>query len=185
MQLTQADGFSHIIRLIKHSIYFSESAITNMMKVSLEIVSCMLMSPTAILLQLLQKYTRLPLLDFPGQAQTLANKEVANFQVGLGEDDLAIGVSVISLRDPLSGQRMARPARFIGTGSLVGFDLDTFLMVAQRSRKWQCPHSMRHARVQDLQIDTYLSIVLDCLKVLTPLWGPCISSLVQRRPQQS
>ena len=52
-----------------------------------------------------------------------------------------------------------------GTNGLVAFDLETFLNMAQRSRKWQCPHSMRHSRVQELQVDTYITQILERLKV--------------------
>jgi hypothetical protein len=48
--------------------------------------------------------------------------------------------TVISLRCPLSGVRMVTPARFAGVRGLAAFDLDTFLAMAERTRKWQCPH---------------------------------------------
>ena len=58
-----------------------------------------------------------------------------------------------------------------GTNGLVAFDLETFLNMAQRSRKWQCPHSMRHSRVQELQVDTYITQILERLKVFLPSLG--------------
>lgn len=48
--------------------------------------------------------------------------------------------SGVSLKDPLTGSRMHVPARFRNTPGLVTFDLDAFLSMAERTRKWQCPH---------------------------------------------
>lgn len=84
-------------------------------------------------------------------------------KVGKADDDITIGSTIMSLRDPLSGARVTNPARFKGTSGLVAFDLDTFLGMTKRTRKWQCPHSMRHARVQELQLDTYVARIIDSL----------------------
>lgn len=81
-----------------------------------------------------------------------------------GDDDLAIGTSVVSLKDPLSGARIRTPAHFLGAAGLVAFDLENFLAMAPRTRKWQCPNSMRHGRVQDVRQDAYLSEVLRSLE---------------------
>ncbi len=58
-----------------------------------------------------------------------------------------------------------RVGRFRGVPGLACFDLDTFLNMAKRSHKWQCPHSMRNMVVVDLQVDTYVSRLLAFLKV--------------------
>ncbi len=50
-------------------------------------------------------------------------------------------------------------------GGLVGFDLDTFLSLAERTRKWQCPHSMQPGAVQDLAVDGFVQRVLASLRV--------------------
>lgn len=68
------------------------------------------------------------------------------------DDDVIISNTVISLKDPLTGVRMATPARFTDTEGLTAFDLDPFLETAQRTRKWQDPHSMKHSSVQRLQV---------------------------------
>ena len=86
-------------------------------------------------------------------------------QVNKGDDELSVGSTIMSLRDPLSGSRVVTPARFQGTNGLLAFDLDTFLGMVKRTRKWQCPHSMRHTRVQELQKDTFVSHILQGLKV--------------------
>ncbi|KAK9909295.1 hypothetical protein WJX75_000109 [Coccomyxa subellipsoidea] len=82
------------------------------------------------------------------------------------DDEVEIGRTVVSLRCPMSGSRMRVPARFASVGGLNAFDLDTFLDVVQRSRKWQCPHSMRNLPVQQLAVDGYLSHILSRLKDL-------------------
>ena len=85
-------------------------------------------------------------------------------QVGKADDDISISSTIMSLRDPLSGARVSSPARFKGTSGLVAFDLDTFLGMAKRTRKWQCPHSMRHTRVQELQLDSYVAQIIKSLE---------------------
>ncbi len=60
-------------------------------------------------------------------------------------------LQVLSLKCPLTGMRMKRPARFAQVPGLACFDLEPFLDLAQRTRKWQCPHSMAHTSVQTLQ----------------------------------
>ena len=51
------------------------------------------------------------------------------------------------------------------SGGLVAFDLDTFLDLAARTRKWQCPHSMQPGSVQELAVDGFVQRVLACLQV--------------------
>ena len=75
---------------------------------------------------------------------------------------------MLSLRCPLSGTRIRAPARFAPVRGLSAFDLDDFLDLAGRSRKWQCPHSMRALPVQALQPDAYLSRILPRLKARAP-----------------
>lgn len=45
------------------------------------------------------------------------------------------------------------------------FDLDTYLNMVERSRKWQCPHSMRNVTIHQLHMDTYAMRLLEFLKV--------------------
>ena len=59
---------------------------------------------------------------------------------GDGDDDLVTVNTRLSLRCPLTGSRMRTPARFSEVEGLMSFDLDAFLALAERSRKWQCPH---------------------------------------------
>jgi hypothetical protein len=70
--------------------------------------------------------------------------------------------------------------RFVGVPGLGCFDLDTYLTMAERSRKWQCPHSMRNMSIRELHIDTYVSRLLPFFQVAyrtqAPIWCPRMSA---------
>lgn len=83
---------------------------------------------------------------------------------GEGDEDLITTTTVLSLRCPLTGKRMRTPARFSEVKGLVSFDLDAFLELAQKTRKWQCPHSMKNSSVQNLQLDSYTKRILQQLE---------------------
>jgi len=78
-------------------------------------------------------------------------------------DELSIASQVVSLIDPWSGQKMKTPARFIDASGLQAFDLDSFLSLAQRNRKWQDPTTLKNSTVRQLQVDTYIQKILACL----------------------
>ena len=52
----------------------------------------------------------------------------------------------------LSLSRLQTPARFAGASGLQAFDLDSFLSMAQRNRKWQDPTTMANSSVEQLQV---------------------------------
>ena len=83
------------------------------------------------------------------------------------DDDMVLGSIEFTLRCPLTGSRIKTPARFAGVPGLTAFDLDAFVGMVKRSKKWQCPHSMRNLPVQDLMCDGYLSRILPRLQVRT------------------
>ncbi|KAL3142516.1 hypothetical protein ABBQ38_002838 [Trebouxia sp. C0009 RCD-2024] len=83
-----------------------------------------------------------------------------------GDDDLLVSNTVISLKDPLSGTRIQTAARFEGLPGIVAFDLDNFLTMAQRSRKWQDPHTLKNVTIKQLQLDSWLQPVVNSLKGL-------------------
>jgi E3 SUMO-protein ligase PIAS1 len=68
-----------------------------------------------------------------------------------GDSDVEVTHAAVSLRCPLTGGRIRTPARCSAVPGLAAFDLDAFLDVAARTRKWQCPHSMRPCPVNQLQ----------------------------------
>ena len=86
-------------------------------------------------------------------------------QVGSSSEDVQVSSNIVSLRCPLTGSRVKRAGRFMGVDALAGFDLDAFLEMAARTRKWQCPVTMRHSCVQQLQNDAFLQGIVDRLQV--------------------
>ena len=71
---------------------------------------------------------------------------------GDDDEDLETGATVLSLRCPLLGGRVRTPARFAQVPGIAVFDLGAFLASVARTRKWQCPISMTHSTVQQLQV---------------------------------
>lgn len=98
-----------------------------------------------------------------------------------GDDDDDADVimvnTVITLKDPLTGTRMAQPARFSDTEGLTAFDLEPFLSMAQRTRKWQDPHSMKNSSVHRLQVGSSYSRLAGGWGTLIPCHGPCSACL--------
>ena len=81
------------------------------------------------------------------------------------DDDIVIqGNSVLSLRCPISGQMCKTPARTRNCESLAIFDLDTFLELNAKVRKWICPHCGSTGQPHDIVIDGYLSRVIGVLR---------------------
>ncbi|ESR49501.1 hypothetical protein CICLE_v10031116mg [Citrus x clementina] len=74
-----------------------------------------------------------------------------------GDSDLEIIADsiIVNLRCPMSGSRIRVAGRFkpcVHTGC---FDLETFVELNQRTRKWQCPICMKNYSLEDLIIDPY------------------------------
>lgn len=53
-------------------------------------------------------------------------------------------------------------ARFSDASGLQPFDLDTYLSMVERNRKWQDPTTLKNSTVKQLEIDTYFQHVLKC-----------------------
>ncbi|KAK9806650.1 hypothetical protein WJX73_004251 [Symbiochloris irregularis] len=105
--------------------------------------------------------------------------------VGSASEDVQVASNIVSLRCPLTGSRVARAGRFGGVDALAGFDLDAFLDMAARTRKWQCPLTMRHACVQQLQNDAFLQGILDRLVAMPDVMEVEVSPEGQWRPANS
>ena len=62
--------------------------------------------------------------------------------------------------------------RFKGLPGIVAFDLDSFLSMVQRSRKWQDPHTLKNVTIKQLQPDSWMQPILSSLKVyfVPPYW---------------
>ena len=83
-----------------------------------------------------------------------------------GETDADIIIQdnvILSLRCPISGMICRTPARTRRCLSLAIFDLDTFIELNAKVRKWTCPHCGVTGRPRDIIIDSYLARVLGVL----------------------
>ncbi|XP_071685770.1 E3 SUMO-protein ligase SIZ1-like [Rutidosis leptorrhynchoides] len=70
----------------------------------------------------------------------------------------------INLRCPMSGRRMNTAARFRRCIHLGCFDLDTFVQINQRSKKWQCPICLKNYALEDIIIDPYLNRIVKMMQ---------------------
>ncbi|KAM0953738.1 putative chromatin regulator PHD family [Dioscorea sansibarensis] len=79
----------------------------------------------------------------------------------------------VNLRCPMSGSRIRVAGRFKPCAHLACFDLDTFVELNQRSRKWQCPICLKNYQLEDIIIDPYFnritSLMQNCEEDVTEL----------------
>lgn len=79
----------------------------------------------------------------------------------------------VSLRCPNSGSRIRTAGRFKPCVHMGSFDLQTFVELNQRSRKWQCPTCLKNYSVESMIIDRYFnritSLVQDCSEDVTEI----------------
>ncbi|KAL5982582.1 SUMO ligase siz1 [Asimina triloba] len=72
----------------------------------------------------------------------------------------------VNLRCPMSGSRMKIAGRFKPCVHMGCFDLETFVELNQRSRKWQCPICLKNYSLENIIIDPYFnriaSLMQDC-----------------------
>ncbi|XP_021683814.2 E3 SUMO-protein ligase SIZ1 isoform X1 [Hevea brasiliensis] len=65
----------------------------------------------------------------------------------------------VSLRCPMSGSRMKVAGRFKPCAHMGCFDLEVFVEMNQRSRKWQCPICLKNYSLENVIIDPYFNRV--------------------------
>ncbi|XP_019448715.1 PREDICTED: E3 SUMO-protein ligase SIZ1-like isoform X1 [Lupinus angustifolius] len=63
----------------------------------------------------------------------------------------------INLRCPMSGSRMKIAGRFKPCVHMGCFDLEVFVEMNQRSRKWQCPICLKNYALENIIIDPYFN----------------------------
>ncbi|KAM5584030.1 E3 SUMO-protein ligase SIZ1 [Rosa sericea] len=63
----------------------------------------------------------------------------------------------VNLRCPMSGSRMKVAGRFKPCLHMGCFDLDVFIELNQRSRKWQCPICLKNYALENVIIDPYFN----------------------------
>lgn len=77
----------------------------------------------------------------------------------------------VNLRCPMSGSRMRIAGRFKPCPHMGCFDLEAFVELNQRSRKWQCPICLMNYSVENVIIDPYFnritSMMLKCNEDVT------------------
>ncbi|CAD5166671.1 E3 SUMO-protein ligase SIZ1 [Musa acuminata AAA Group] len=70
----------------------------------------------------------------------------------------------ISLRCPMSGSRMRIAGRFKPCVHMGCFDLQTFVELNQRSRKWQCPICLKNYSLENIIVDPYFNCITSLLQ---------------------
>ncbi|XP_047317783.1 E3 SUMO-protein ligase SIZ1-like [Impatiens glandulifera] len=66
----------------------------------------------------------------------------------------------VSLRCPMSASRMKIAGRFKPCLHMGCFDLEVFLRMNERSRKWQCPNCVKNYALENLIIDPYFNPII-------------------------
>ncbi|KAK9124326.1 hypothetical protein Sjap_013928 [Stephania japonica] len=70
----------------------------------------------------------------------------------------------VNLRCPMSASRIKTAGRFKPCVHMGGFDLDTFVELNQRSRKWQCPICLKNYSLEDVIVDQYFNRITNMLR---------------------
>ncbi|WCJ41078.1 E3 SUMO-protein ligase SIZ1 [Euphorbia peplus] len=70
----------------------------------------------------------------------------------------------VNLRCPMSGSRMKVAGRFKPCAHMGCFDLDVFVEMNQRSRKWQCPICLKNYSLENVIIDPYFNRITSKMK---------------------
>ncbi|MED6184323.1 SUMO ligase siz1 [Stylosanthes scabra] len=70
----------------------------------------------------------------------------------------------INLRCPMSGSRMRVAGRFKPCAHMGCFDLEIFVEMNQRSRKWQCPVCLKNYALEDIIIDPYFNRITSMMR---------------------
>uniref|UniRef100_A0A1D1XLK6 E3 SUMO-protein ligase SIZ1 n=1 Tax=Anthurium amnicola TaxID=1678845 RepID=A0A1D1XLK6_9ARAE len=70
----------------------------------------------------------------------------------------------VNLRCPMSGSRIKIAGRFKPCIHMGCFDLETFVELNQRSRKWQCPICLKNYSLEHIIIDPYFNRITSLLQ---------------------
>ncbi|KAI5413158.1 E3 SUMO-protein ligase SIZ1 [Lathyrus oleraceus] len=70
----------------------------------------------------------------------------------------------INLRCPMSGSRMKIAGRFKPCVHIGCFDLEIFVEMNRRSRKWQCPICLKNYALENIIIDPYFNRITSMMK---------------------
>ncbi|KAF9590980.1 hypothetical protein IFM89_000525 [Coptis chinensis] len=70
----------------------------------------------------------------------------------------------VNLRCPMSGSRMRIAGRFKPCAHMGCFDLETFVELNQRARKWQCPICLKNYCLENIIIDPYFNRIVTMMR---------------------
>uniref|UniRef100_A0A1J3EI53 E3 SUMO-protein ligase SIZ1 n=1 Tax=Noccaea caerulescens TaxID=107243 RepID=A0A1J3EI53_NOCCA len=70
----------------------------------------------------------------------------------------------VGLRCPMSGSRIKVAGRFLPCVHMGCFDLEVFVELNQRSRKWQCPICLKNYSVEHVIVDPYFNRITSKMK---------------------
>ncbi|XP_042419056.1 E3 SUMO-protein ligase SIZ1-like isoform X2 [Zingiber officinale] len=70
----------------------------------------------------------------------------------------------VNLRCPMTGSRIKIAGRFKPCVHLKGFDLEAFVELTHRSRKWQCPICLNNYALENIIIDPYFNRITSMLQ---------------------
>ncbi|CAN3499874.1 hypothetical protein DICA1_B07448 [Diutina catenulata] len=80
-----------------------------------------------------------------------------------GDDDIEVGTSSVSLRDPLSFVRMKYPVKSTQCSHPQCFDAEVYLQSQLQLPSWKCPHCNRQVTLESLALSEYF---VDIMKVV-------------------
>ncbi|KAK8935656.1 E3 SUMO-protein ligase SIZ1 [Platanthera zijinensis] len=82
------------------------------------------------------------------------------------DSDLEVVADTVpfNLRCPMSGARMKIAGRFKPCIHMGCFDLETFVELNQRSRKWQCPICLKNYSLENMIIDPYFNRITSLMR---------------------
>ncbi|GMK54141.1 hypothetical protein CspeluHIS016_0107270 [Cutaneotrichosporon spelunceum] len=76
------------------------------------------------------------------------------------DDDIQVGTSSLSLKDPLSGMRISKPVRSRKCSHLQCFDARWWLESNKSHPQWLCPHCSKELDFEDIICDGYFLSIL-------------------------
>nr|XP_019007407.1 uncharacterized protein I206_07858 [Kwoniella pini CBS 10737]OCF46188.1 hypothetical protein I206_07858 [Kwoniella pini CBS 10737] len=77
------------------------------------------------------------------------------------DDDIVVGTSVMSLKDPLAYMRMTRPVRSSRCTHIQCFDAQWWIESNAQHPQWHCPHCGKELQFTELIVDGYVMSILD------------------------
>ncbi|CAK9784636.1 hypothetical protein CC85DRAFT_325947 [Cutaneotrichosporon oleaginosum] len=96
-----------------------------------------------------------------GLAPTDPEAELAKLRQRAAEDDdIEVGTSTLSLKDPLSGMRITKPIRSVKCSHLQCFDARWWLESNKTHPQWLCPHCSKELDFESIICDGYFLSIL-------------------------